>query len=84
MKSVRASAPLQPYSGKCENTGKFVLLKALLPVCMVYTARGESQVANIAQDKPSAIFVTRLSPKAVYTIQTNWQYIQCFIVFCTY
>ena len=26
-----------------------VLLKALLPVCMVYTARGESQVANIAR-----------------------------------
>ena len=28
-----------------------VLLKALLPVCMVYTARGESQVANIARGK---------------------------------
>ena len=27
----------------------YVLLKALLPVCMVYTARGESQVANIAR-----------------------------------
>ena len=26
-----------------------VLLKALLPVCMVYTTRGESQVANIAR-----------------------------------
>ena len=25
-----------------------VLLKALPPVCMKYTARGESQVANIA------------------------------------
>ena len=26
----------------------YVLLKALPPVCMKYTARGESQVANIA------------------------------------
>ena len=43
-----------------------VLLKALLPVCMKCTAWGESQVANIAQVKPSAIFVTRLSPRAVY------------------
>ena len=29
----------------------YVLLKALLPVCMKYTARGESQVANIARDE---------------------------------
>ena len=28
-----------------------VLLKALLPVCMKYTARGESRVANIARGK---------------------------------
>ena len=28
-----------------------MLLKALPPVCIKYTARGESQVANIAQDK---------------------------------
>ena len=34
-----------------------VLLKALLPVCMKYTARGESRVANIVEVKPSAIFV---------------------------
>ena len=27
-------------------------LKALLPVCMKYTAQGESQVANIAKAKP--------------------------------
>ena len=27
----------------------YVLLKALPPVCMVYTARGESQVANIVR-----------------------------------
>ena len=29
----------------------YVLLKALLPVCMKYTALDESQVANIAQGK---------------------------------
>ena len=29
----------------------YVLLKALLPVCMKYTARGESRVVNIAQDE---------------------------------
>ena len=27
----------------------YVLLKALLPVCMKYAARGESRVANIAR-----------------------------------
>ena len=50
-----------------------VILKALPPVCMKYTARGESQVANIARGKtkcyichkPNATFVTRLSPRAV-------------------
>ena len=42
------------------------IIKALPPVCMKYTARGESRVANIAQAKQSAIFVTRLSPRAVY------------------
>ena len=44
----------------------YVLLKALLPVCMKYTARGESQVANTEEVKLSAIFVTRLSSRAVY------------------
>ena len=44
------------------ESAQYVLLKALLPVCIEYTARGESRVANIA----SAIFVTRLSPRAVY------------------
>ena len=33
---------------------------------MKCTAEGESSVANIAQAKPSAMFVTRLSPRAVY------------------
>ena len=43
----------------------YVLLKALPPLCMKYTAQGESQVANIAEAKPSAIFATRLSSRAV-------------------
>jgi len=29
----------------------YVLLKALPPVCMKYTAQGESQVTNIARDE---------------------------------
>ena len=49
----------------------YVLLKALPPVCMKYIARGESRVANIAQAKLSAIFVTRPSPRAVSFIQTK-------------
>ena len=44
-----------------EVTLPYVLLKALPPVCMKYTARDESRVANM-----SAIFVTRLSSRAVY------------------
>ena len=31
-----------------ENGNSFVLLKALLPVCMKHIAQGESQVVNIA------------------------------------
>ena len=49
----------------CVFIAIYVLLKALPPVCMVYTTRGESQVANIARREASAIFVTRLSPRAV-------------------
>ena len=37
---------------------------------MKYTARGESRVANIAEAKPSAIFVRRPSPRAVSFIQS--------------
>ena len=58
-----------------------VLLKAMSPVCMKYTAQGESQVAEA---KPSAMFVTRLSSRAVYFILTKWQWFKCFIVFYTY
>ena len=38
---------------------------------MVYTAQDESQVVNIAQGETSAIFDTRFSPSAVYTIYMN-------------
>ena len=31
-----------------KGTVQYVILKALPPVCMKYTARGESRVANIA------------------------------------
>ena len=70
-----------------ENYGLLVLLNALLPVCMKYTARGESRVANIVGEaKPSAIFVTRPTPscRAVCFIQkTKWQCFKLFIVFYT-
>ena len=46
---------------------QYVFLKALPPVCMKYTAQGESPLASIAQGKAaSAIFVMRLSPRAGY------------------
>ena len=40
-------------------------------------------MANIVQAKPSAIFVTRPSPRAVYFIQMKQQCFKCFIVFYT-
>ena len=61
-----------------------VLLKALPSVCMAYTAQGKSRAANIAQVKSSVIFVMRLSPSTVYTIQTNHQCFKCFIVLINY
>ena len=61
----------------CINT--YVLLKALPPICMKYTARDESQVA-----KPSALFVMRLPSRAVYFIQMKRQCFKCFIVFYAY
>ena len=50
---------------------KLALLEAMLPVCMKYTARDDSRVANIAHQE-------------LYTfIQTKWQCFKCFIVFYT-
>ena len=54
--------------------------KALLPACMKCTAQGESPVANIAK---LYLFVTRLSSRAVYFVQTKQQCFKCFIVFYT-
>ena len=45
-------------------------LKAL-PLCIKYTALGEGLVTNITLGFACAIFATRLSPLAVYFIQTG-------------
>ena len=59
----------------------YVLLKALLPVCMKYTARGESRVANIAQGE-AVLYLSRDPHQELYTfIQTKWQCFKCFIVY---
>ena len=50
---------------------------------MVYTAQGESRVANITQGKAEC-YIMRLSPRAVYAIQTKQQCFKWFIVFFTY
>ena len=39
------------YNHHTVTVGQYVLLKALPPVCMKYTARDESRVANIARGK---------------------------------
>ena len=45
----------------------YVLLKALLPVCMKYTAQGKSQVANIAWGEAEChIHHKTLTKRAVY------------------
>ena len=59
----------------------YVLLKALPPVCMKYTARGESRVANIARGEAE---LSRDPHQAVSFIQTECQCFKCFIVFYTY
>ena len=60
-----------------------VLLKVLPAAASLYEIiqLEVSQVTNIAEVKPHAIFVTRLSSRAVYFIQMKQQ---CFIVFYTY
>ena len=64
----------------------YVLLKALPPVCMKYTVRGESRVANIARGEAECrvLYLSRDSHQELYTfIQTKWQCFKCFIVFYT-
>ena len=56
---------------------KYVLLKALSPVCMKYTAQDESLMANMVQSQ--VLYLSQDSHQELYTfIQTNWQ---CFKVF---
>ena len=50
----------------CPRKIQYVLLKALPPVCMVYTARGESQVANIAPGKARVLYLSRDSHQELY------------------
>ena len=61
----------------------YVLLKALPPVCMKYTARDESRVANIARGEAECYICHKtLIRQELYTfIQTKWQCFKCFIVF---
>ena len=62
---------------------KYVLLKALSPVCMKYTAQDESLVANMVQSQ--VLYLSQDSHQELYTfIQTKWQCFKCFIVFYTY
>ena len=59
----------------------YVLLKALPPVCMKYTARDESRVAN---RQSRVLYLSQDSHQELYTfIQTKWQCFKCFIVFYT-
>ena len=45
----------------------YVLLKALPPVCMKYTARGESRVANICSTRQSRVlYLSRGSHQVLY------------------
>ena len=39
------------HNNICNTSYNYVLLKALLPVCMKYTAQDESRVTNIARGK---------------------------------
>ena len=47
-----------------------VLLKALLPVCMKYTAQGESRVANIARGEAECYICHETLTKS-YIFHTN-------------
>ena len=63
---------------------QYVLLKALLPVCMKYTARDESRVANIAQGEAECYICHETLIKSCMFIQMKRQCSKCFIVFYTY
>ena len=62
----------------------YVLPKALLLVCMVYTVQGESQMANIAQGKAECYICHETLIKSCIYHTNWWQCFKCFIVFYTY
>ena len=94
----------QPYKGvkwKIQHKAKpsdetsaralYVLLKALPPVCMKYTARNESRVANIARGEAECyiccleLYLSQDSHQELYTfIQIKWQCFKYFVVFYAY
>ena len=45
---------------------QYVLLEALLPVCIKYTAQGESQMAKTAQSKAECYICHETLTKSVY------------------
>ena len=47
------------------HTSRYMYYKALPPVCMKYTARGESRVANIAQRQ--VLYLSQDSHQELYT-----------------
>ena len=61
------------FTGLDYWTVLYVLLKALLPVCLKYTARDESRVASIARGEAEC-YICHDSHQELYTfIQTKWQ-----------
>ena len=46
----------------------YVLLKALPPVCMKYTARGESRVAYIARDPHQELYISYKRSSSVLSV----------------
>ena len=59
-----------------------VLLKALPPVCMKYTAQGESQVANIAQAKPECyICHETLIKSCILSCKPKWHALSVLLYF---
>ena len=70
MKKHREAIYIYPY--------KLVLLEALPPVCMKYTAQDESGVANITLGKTEC-YICHKTHQVLYTlIQAKWQCFKCF------
>ena len=65
-RNIQVATIARSFDARCQS-GIYLLLKALPPVCMKYTAQGESGVSNIAQAKPSAI-LSRDSHQELYIL----------------